>query len=409
MNDIWQTIIKLTKELGKTLHTDPWLLQVFVVVFLTVLVSFILRRVMKGLHQRLGRTRTLWDDALVGALYKPLSVLIYIVGLTFAMEIIFDNTGTAIFDVEVVEPVRRVLVIAAVTWFLTRFITRGAENYIHSCHARGDYYDRTAVDAIAKILRISVIITAVLMAMQTLGFSISGVLAFGGVGGIAVGFAAKDMLANFFGGMMIYLDRPFSVGDWVRSPDRNIEGTVEEIGWRLTRIRTFDKRPLYVPNYVFNTISLENPSRMLNRRIKEVVGVRYDDAGKIAQLVADIRDMIKNHEDIDTSQTTIVNFDTFAASSLNILVYTFTKTRDWIEYHRVKEDVLLKIIGIVESHGAECAFPTTTIHVPEAIQVGRTGDPAEETAAGTQPDGNYSTATPASRTAGNKDTPGDGE
>ena len=103
--------------------------------------------------------------------------------------------------------------------------------------------------------------------MQALGYSISGVLAFGGIGGIAVGFAAKDLLANFFGGLMIYLDRPFSVGDWIRSPDKNIEGTVEEIGWRLTRIRTFDKRPLYVPNSTFTQISVENPSRMLNRRI----------------------------------------------------------------------------------------------------------------------------------------------
>ena len=118
------------------------------------------------------------------------------------------------------------------------------------------------MDAMAKLLRLSVIITAGLVVLQTLGFSISGVLAFGGVGGIAVGFAARDLLANFFGGLMIYLDRPFSVGDWVRSPDRNIEGTVERIGWRLTVIRTFDKRPLYVPNSVFANIAVENPSRM---------------------------------------------------------------------------------------------------------------------------------------------------
>lgn len=408
MSDFWQAITKLTKQLGEVLHTDPWLLQVFVVVFLTVLLSYVVRRFLKTLHKRLGRTRTLWDDALVAALYRPLSVLIYIVGLSFAMELIFRETGALIFDVKAVDPIREVLVIATVGWFLSRFITKGAENYINSRHARGDYYDRTAVDAIAKILRISVIITVVLMGMQTLGFSISGLLAFGGVGGIAVGFAAKDMLSNFFGGMMIYLDRPFSVGDWVRSPDRDIEGTVEEIGWRLTRIRTFDRRPLYVPNYVFNTISLENPSRMLNRRIKEVVGVRYDDAGKVAQIVADIRDMVGNHEDIDTSQTVIVNFDAFAASSLNILVYMFTKTRDWIEYHRVKEDVLLKIIGIIESHGAECAFPTTTIHVPDAIQVGQAGQAVPKPAAG-QAASDYGTVSPARRGAAGTETPGDDE
>ncbi len=383
--ELWQTLKPYLIRLSEILHTDPWILQVFIIVLLTVVISFVQRRVLKTLHGRPGRTDIQWGDALVGALNKPLALLIYVVGLGFAMEIIYKETEAEIFSA--VEPVRRVLIIACITWFLTRFITRAASNYINSRHTRGDAYDRTAVDAIAKLLRISVIITAALVVLQTLGFSISGVLAFGGIGGIAVGFAAKDMLANFFGGMMVYLDRPFSVGDWVRSPDRDIEGTVEEIGWRLTRIRTFDKRPLYVPNYVFNQISLENPSRMLNRRIRETVGVRYDDAGKIAELVRDIREMISNHEEIDTGQTLIVNFDTFAASSLNIMVYTFTKTCNWIEYHRIKEDILLKIIDIVEQHGAECAFPTTTLHVPDAVRVDGPQDdstiqqPARQTAA----------------------------
>ncbi|MCS3903924.1 MscS family membrane protein [Methylohalomonas lacus] len=367
MNELWQQFKPFMVETSKLLNTDPWIIQVFIVVLLTVTVSFFERRFLEMLHKRLGRTDTQWDDALVSALYKPLSLLIYVIGLGFAMDIIFKETDAEIFSA--VGPVRDVLVVFCVAWFATRFVTRAAENYINSRHTRGDYYDRTAVDAIAKLLRISIIITAGLVVLQTLGYSISGVLAFGGIGGIAVGFAAKDMLANFFGGMMVYLDRPFSVGDWVRSPDRDIEGTVEEIGWRLTRIRTFDKRPLYVPNYVFNQVALENPSRMLNRRIKETVGLRYDDAAKVGTIAAAIREMINNHEDIDTDQTMIVNFDTFADSSLNIMVYTFTKTCNWIEYHRVKEDVLLKIIDIVEQHGAECAFPTTTLHVPEPVHV----------------------------------------
>ena len=120
--------------------------------------------------------------------------------------------------------------------------------------------------------------------MQLLGFSIAGILTFGGVGGIAVGFAAQDLLSNFFGWLGIYLDRPFAVGDWIRSPDREIEGTVEEIGWRVTRIRTFDNRPLYVPNSAFTNIS---PSRIqqgcLIGRIYETIGVRYDDAGSLEQ------------------------------------------------------------------------------------------------------------------------------
>ncbi|PIE41254.1 MAG: mechanosensitive ion channel protein MscS, partial [Gammaproteobacteria bacterium] len=171
------------------------------------------------------------------------------------------------------------------------------------------------------------------------------------------------LLANFFGGLMIYMDRPFSVGDWVRSPDRQIEGTVENIGWRLTCIRTFDKRPLYVPNSMFNSIALENPSRMSHRRIKETMGVRYDDISKVRDILKAVKTMLIEHDEIDDTQTLIVNFNTYGPSSLDFFIYTFTKTTNWIKFHEVKEDVLLKISDIVESYGAEFAFPTQTLHL----------------------------------------------
>lgn len=192
-------------------------------------------------------------------------------------------------------------------------------------------------------------------------------LAFGGVGGIAVGFAAKDLLANFFGGLTIYMDRPFVVGDWVRSPDKNIEGTVEHIGWRLTRIRTFDKRPLYVPNATFSTISLENPSRMTHRRISETLGVRYSDIAQVRSIVESVRQMLIEHPEIDDTQTLIVNLNQFSESSVDLMVYTFTKTTVWVKFHEVKQDVLLRIADIVEQHDAKLALPTTVLHADSLL------------------------------------------
>ncbi|MDK9759697.1 mechanosensitive ion channel family protein, partial [Vibrio sp. D173a] len=179
---------------------------------------------------------------------------------------------------------------------------------------------------------------------------------------------AKDLLSNFFGGMMIYFDRPFKVGDWIRSPDRQIEGTVERIGWRMTIIRTFDKRPIYVPNSVFSNIVVENPSRMLNRRIHETIGLRYEDADKMQAIVDDVKAMLENHPDIDAKQTLIVNFDKFGPSSLNFFIYTFTKTVNWIRFHEVKQDVLLKVLEIVHAHHADIAFPTQTIQLQQGGQ-----------------------------------------
>ena len=357
--------------------TESWIVEVFVVVFAALLLNFIQKRVLARIARSLERTRNLWDDALVDALSRPLDLLIWTVGLSFAAEIARQDSKAVIF--EAVGPVRYIGVITAIAWFLVRFIKRGEENIIAARTAEDSSFDRTTLDAIAKLLRLSVMITAALVGLQTLGFSVSGVLAFGGVGGLAVGFAAKDLLANFFGGLMIYLDRPFAVGEWIRSPDREIEGTVEQIGWRLTKIRTFDARPLFIPNAAFTSIAVENPSRMTNRRIYETIGIRYDDARLMAVIVADVKQMLKEHPDIDTRRTLIVNFNAFAPSSMDFFVYTFTKTTNWIRFHEIKQDVLLKIIEIIESHGAECAFPTSTVHLasPPGMQQAEHADAAK--------------------------------
>ena len=351
---------------------NSYLIQAFIVIFGSLIIDFIQRRILKKLQRRLEKTVNKWDDAFVGALARPVSVVIWAAGIALAAEIVQKSTKAVIFSA--VQPIRDTIIVAALGWFLLRLIRNIEKNYIE-----GDKeIDHTTVDAISKLLRISVIITATLVALQTLGYSISGVLAFGGIGGIAIGFAAKDLLANFFGGLTIYLDRPFKVGDWVRSPDREIEGTVEKIGWRLTRIRTFDKRPLYVPNSIFSTIALENPSRMKNRRIYETIGLRYDDASKVETIIHKVKEMLLNHPEIDTRQTLIVNLITFAPSTIDFFIYTFTKTTNWIYFHEVKQDVLLKIMNIIEEEGAEIAFPTSTIHFAEPPEKAMRSHPTDK-------------------------------
>ncbi len=346
------------------------LVQALIVLLVALAVDWAQKRVIRKLHAKVEKTRIYWDSALLEAAARPVSLLIWILAFTFAIDIAKGESEAVIFTA--VDPIRDVGAIAAVTWFLVRLVTRIEAHVLSARLAAGKPFDRTTADAIAKLIRISITVIAFLVILQTMGYSVAGVLAFGGVGGIVVGFAARDLLANFFGGLMIYLDRPFDVGDWIRSPDKEIEGTVEHIGWRLTRIRTFDKRPLYVPNSVFANIAVENPQRMTNRRIYETIGIRYEDAGKMAAITRDVKQMLRDHPEIDTKQTMIVNFVKFAPSSLDFFVYTFTRTTEWIRFHEIKEDVMLKILEIIEGHGAESAFPTSTIHLG-ANEVGKPG------------------------------------
>jgi len=348
---------------------------IFMLVFATATAAFIASRVIVALENKFSATRNLWDDAVLHAARKPVVAFIWLQGVYWAAEVAHHFSDAEIFKAN--GTLLQIGFVWVLVWAMLRLV-KEAEKILTSPMKMRKPMDYTTVNAISKLLRAVVIITAVLTALQTLGFSISGVLAFGGVGGIAVGFAAKDLLANFFGGFIIHLDRPFKVGDWVRSPDRNIEGTVEHIGWRLTTIRTFDKRPLYVPNAAFTTIAVENPSRMTNRRISETIGIRYADVHSMKKIVDEIRDMLKNHEDIAADETLIVNFLAFNASSLDIMVYDFNKTTQWVRFHEVKEDVLLQISDIIESHGAEVAFPTRTLHLPDGVKV--SGDNQEQSA-----------------------------
>lgn len=231
--------------------------------------------------------------------------------------------------------------------------------------------DITNARIISRVLKIVIVMIVVLLYGEHFGMSLSGLLTFGGIGGIAVGMAGKDILSNFFSGIMLYFDRPFNIGDWISSPDRHIEGVVAEIGWRITRITTFDNRPLYVPNSAFTDISVENPGRMTNRRIKTSLGLRYEDADKVEIIVKEIRAYLETNDDIDHQRTLLVYFNDFGDSALNILVYCFTKTTVWKEWLEAQQTIYLKFIEIVHRHGADFAFPSQTLYIEKSSPDGR--------------------------------------
>jgi len=358
----------LAKQLGFEFLAASWLPQVLTVIAAILAINIGAYYLLRHIEKVAARTPAIWDDALIKASRKPLTLVLWVAGTAFAIQIVHQQRGMPVPDF--VGLARDTLIVAALAWFLWRLIGNAARNILARRVQTGKPVDRTTVDALSKLGRVSVVILAALVILQTLGFSISGVLAFGGIGGIAVGFAAKDMLANFFGGLTIYLDRPFIVGEWIRSPDKQIEGTVEHIGWRHTRVRAFNKNPIYVPNALFSTIVVENPARMTHRRIKETIGIRYTDLDKMAPIVADVKAMLQSHPEIDSDATLIVNFNQFGVSSLDFFVYTFTKTVQWVHYHEVKQDVLLKVAAIIQAHGAEIALPTRTLHIESG-----TGEP----------------------------------
>lgn len=349
--------------LEQTLNLDLpiWVMHIILAAVVTVLARVTVGVVMKVLLSRALDTHKWWDDAFVEAAHKPAVMFIWVFGIGWIVEVIDHRFDTVLLDYA--PTIQKVLLVALVSWVLIAFVNGVERRYLEMESIKR--FDQTTAVALARLCRVIVLIIAVLVLLQGAGYSISGLLAFGGVGGLAVGFAAKDMLANFIGGWMIYVDRPFKVGDWISSPEKEIEGTVEYIGWRHTRILTFARRPLYVPNSTFMNIVLENPSRMRNRRIKQTFFIRHSDNEKVPAILQDIRDHLCSLDELDQTKTLMVNFLNFGPFSLECQIYCFTKTLDWSMSRMIQESVMLDVLRIVKAHGCELAFPTRTLHFPE--------------------------------------------
>ena len=332
----------------------PFQIVLALLVF-AIVAHIVLRVILKQIKKHSGSTKTQIDDHLIGAISAPLKVLIWYGWLYFSLRELtaeIQSLGEMVDYISIVP-------VFILTWGVLRLIS-STENFM--LESEGSF-DKDSVRLFTRLVKILVVFAIVLGAAQYYGYAISSILTLGGVGGIVVGFAAKDMLANVFGGLMIQMDKPFSTGDWIRTSDRSIEGVVEKVGWRMTRIRTFSKNPVYVPNSIFATIPIETPSRMTNRQIYEVIGIRYDDIAQMESIIEKVQALLANNDHIANDQPCRVYFDVFNASSLDFVIWAFSSDTEVGEFKKMKGKLLLDIAQIIADHNAEIAYPTQTLHI----------------------------------------------
>lgn len=322
-----------------------------------------------------AKTRHQYDDRVLESLRKPVEFLLIILGLFFCQQILQLPNQPLDLD-RFVSAVLKLLVTFDIGWALFNLVGV-LDLWFASWASRTEStLDDHLLPFVRKSLRAFIILLAILTAIQNLGYSISGLLASLGIGGLAFALAARDTLSNVFGSLMILLDRPFRIGDWIRAGE--MEGVVEEIGFRSTKIRTFAKTLISVPNNVIANLPLDNYSRMPKRRIKLTIGVTY--ATSPAQLetaVDQIRQLLRRHPAID-QKFWLVNFTDFGASSLDIMVYCFTTTTVWGDYLDARQDVCLQIMQLLEGLGLEIAFPSRTVylrHQQDDLQPAEAGEP----------------------------------
>lgn len=329
---------------------------------ISLLLAWVCSRALKKAVQHFDNSPSHWDDTLARAARPVLTVAVLLLGVSLMVDFLLEFIQLE--DTSIVAQVRRIVLILLIYSLLIRYL-RLVRDSFYKNNRRAVKMDRATLEFMIKLIQIGLTLAIILTLLQNLGVSISGLLAFGGVGGLAVGLAARDMLANLFGGLTIYMDRPFVVGDKISLKDQKIEGFVEHIGWRQTRIRGYDRTPIYVPNALFTNLAVVNPSRMQNRRINITIGLRYQDFARLNDIVADIDAYLARHQGIDHERDALARFTDYGASSLDLLVRCFTLETDWTRYMQVRHEILMGIGEIVTRHGAEFAFPTRTLDMPE--------------------------------------------
>lgn len=221
--------------------------------------------------------------------------------------------------------------------------------------------DDQLVPLLRKVLKTFVVIVGGLFILDNLEFDITGLIAGLSIGGLAFALAAQDTIKNFFGSLMIFVDRPFQVGDWITSGD--VDGTVEEVGFRSTRIRTFRNSLMYIPNGVITNQMIDNHGLRVYRRFMTNIALTYDTPPDLIEVfVEGLKEIVKNHPHTRKDYYE-VHFNDMADSSLNVLFYIFFQVPTWSEELRARHEILLQIVRLAEALGVNFAFPTQTLHV----------------------------------------------
>ena len=327
--------------------------------------GFLSRRIIRFLFSsilsaKVSKTRIQWDDDLIELIPAPIALVVQVLLWYVAAAVLVLPQEPVTIRLFVYQGLEVALAISCiwVAFRLTDVLSKVLERATGKTDTR---IDDQLVPLLRKTLKVFLAVTVGVMIIQNLGYSVTSLVASLGIGGLALALAAKDTVANFFGSVVIFTDRPFQIGDWVQFG--TVEGTVEEVGFRTTRVRQFDKALVTVPNQAFTSTPLINYSNRSIRRIKMTVGLSYEtSSSQMKTFLTAVRDMIGHHPHIDQGFN-MVKFTGFGESSLDILIYCFSDTIVWTDYLGIQEDVLLRIMDIVEDHGLEIAFPTRTVYL----------------------------------------------
>ena len=360
LDEFWQLVVEVWNEglLGLDIGQIVVALSIFFLLMMVrnLFTQFVLRR----LEKIVAKTDNEIDDTLVEALRNPIRFIPVVLGVFLATSYLNLAPDLQQFATNT----NRSLIAFTIFWALYRISDPLSEVLMNAAHV----LTSSMIQWLAKAIKIAFALLGAATILEIWGIQVGAVIAGLGLFGVAVALGAQDLFKNLIAGLFVIGERRFHPGDWILVKGI-VEGTVEEIGFRTTTVRRFDKAPVYVPNAQLSDNAVTNFSRMTYRRIKWVVGLEYGSTGEqLNQIRAAIEEYVTSNKDfVQPSETSsFVRIDRFSDSSIDILLYCFTRTTDWLEWLAIKEKLLLRIKEIVEGAGTGFAFPSRSLYL-EAI------------------------------------------
>lgn len=332
-------------------------IALFVFFIFLLLRSFVSRFIVKKIEVYVSKSTNNFDNSLTVSLEGPIKFFPVVFGFFLASTFLNLEGKSEIF----VDNLNRSLVTILIFWFIHQLIYP-ASLLIKSIE---EILSKDLLNWILRALKVLIVILGFAATLEIWGIKIGPIIAGLGLFGVAVALGAQDLFKNLISGILVLVEKRFKVGDWI-SVEGIIEGTVENIGFRSTVIRKFDKSLATIPNFQFAEKAVINQSEISNRRIDWMIGLEYKTTSEQLEKVRnDIIDHIKSNEEFIVSENTpcAVNLNQFSASSIDILVRCYTKTNDYYEWLKIKDKFVIKVKQIVENAGASFAFPSQSIYV----------------------------------------------
>lgn len=337
-----------------------WILFIFFI-FLGFFVSWLTIFIIKNIFIKLTKfTKNKIDDIIAKILSKPMPIKVIIILIFFTIGFKYLNTSLALQNF--VKQATFIVVVLAITLFFIKFFIGIIEEYLEKYAKRSDSkYDDQLIPLLKSLVKIVLLTFAILIILSNLGYDVTALLAGLGIGGIAIAFAAKDILENLISGVTIFIEKPFKMGDTLKTSEGL--GSVEEIGIRSTKIRTFDNTVIVIPNRLLSTNAVENISKRRARKENYTLGLTYDTSvTKLEQAKKIVTTILKKNKNVE-QDTIVVGFESFGDYSLNIRIIYWIKASDYSEYIKIKNNINLTIKKEFEKEKIDFALPTQTIEI----------------------------------------------